>query len=126
MATVGSVMAVLQGLDPSLPIGALRVERSGEITSFEVDDVIEMDVVHHQSSGQPLAAWVVTGLKTVATPEVLFEAVPSTWTITRPCGCIMPVPVRPGRRVTTLAVPCPHYKPSSIAVGHAELHAPEG
>ena len=125
MATVGSVMAVLQGLDPELPVGALRVERNGEIIAFAVDDVVEMDVVQHRSSGRPLAAWVVTGLKTAATPEVLYEAVPSTWTIARECGCIVPVPVRPGRRVTTLAVPCPHYEPSSIALRHAELHAPD-
>ena len=44
VATVGSVIAALQGLHPSLPVGALRVERHQEVTDFELGDVVEVHV----------------------------------------------------------------------------------
>jgi hypothetical protein len=65
---------------------------------------------------------VVVGLPTAETPEVLFEAVPSTWTVARSgCGCVMAVRVMPGRKVTTLAARCPHYEPGRIGQGLAAL-----
>ena len=71
-------------------------------------------------SGRPLAAWVVVGLPTADTPEVLFEAVPSTWTVTR-AGAAVSCRCRccPGRRVTTLAARCPHYEPGADRLGLA-------
>jgi hypothetical protein len=126
VATVGSVIAVLQGLDPELPVGALRVERHSEITAFDLGDVVEVHVEHRRDSGRPVAAWVVVGLPTADTPEVLYGAVPSTWTVTRAgCGCVMPVRVLPGRRVTTLAARCPHYEPGRIGLGLAALGRPQ-
>lgn len=122
VATVGSVIEALRGLDPELPVGALRVERHSEITEFDFADVVEVHVEHRQRSGRPRAAWVVVGLPTADTPEVLYEAVPSMWTVTRAgCGCVMPVQVVPGRRVTTLAARCPHYEPGRIGRGLAAV-----
>ena len=68
------------------------------------------------------AAWVVVGRPTAETPVELFNAIPSTWTVTRSCGCVLPIPLAPGRRVTTLAVPCRHYVPGRIgqALGDRE------
>ena len=122
VATVGSLIAALQGLDPSLPVGALRVERHCEVTDFALGDVVETHVESDPVTGAPRAAWVVVGRPTVETPVELFDAVPSTWTVTRSCGCVLPIPVAPGRRVTTLAVPCGHYVPGRIgqALGDRE------
>ena len=122
VATVGSLIAALQGLDPSLPVGALRVERHSEVTDFALGDVVEMHVESDRVTGAPQAAWVVVGRPTVETPVELFDAVPPTWTVTRSCGCVLPIPVAPGRRVTTLAVPCEHYVPGRIgrALGDQE------
>lgn len=115
MATVGSVIAALQGLDPWLPIGALRVERQREVTDFEVGDVVEVHVEHDRGSGEPLAAWVVVGLSSAAAGDVLRRAVPRAWTVVREgCGCVIPVDVVPGRRVVTLAVSCPHHQPGRV------------
>ena len=122
VATVGSLIAALQGLDPSLPVGALRVERHSEVTDFALGDVVETHVESDPVTGAPLAAWVVVGRTTAETPVGLFDAVPSTWTVTRSCGCVLPIPVAPGRRVTTLAVPCGHYVPGRVgqALGDRE------
>lgn len=122
VATVGSLVAALQGLDPMLPVGAFRVERHAEMTDFALGDVVEMHVEFDLVTGAPQAAWVVVGRPTLATPVELFDAVPPTWTVTRSCGCVLPVPVAPGRRVTTLAVPCEHYVPGRIgqALGERE------
>ena len=114
VATVGLLVATLQGLDPSLPVGALRVERHSEVTDFALGDVVEMHVESDRVTGAPRAAWVVVGRPTVETPMELFVAVPTRWTVTRSCGCVLPIPVAPGRRVTTLAVPCDHYVPGRI------------
>ena len=38
VATVGSLIAALKGLDPALPVGALRVERRREMTDFALGD----------------------------------------------------------------------------------------
>jgi hypothetical protein len=122
VATVGSVLAVLQGLDPDLPLGALRVERHGEMTDFDLGDVVEAHVASHRMSGCPVGAWVVVGLPSAETPEVLFGAVPTRWTVARSgCGCVASVPVLLGRRVSTLGAPCPHYAPSRIARAFAAL-----
>lgn len=122
VATVGSLIAALQGLDPSLPVGALRVERHSEVTDFAWGDVAEMHVESDSVTGAPQAAWIVVGRPTFETPVELFDAVPQTWTITRGCGCVLPIPVAPGRRVTTLAVACEHYVPGPIgqALGDRE------
>ena len=53
MATVGSVIAALQGLDPALPVGALRVERHSEVTAFDLGDVVEVHVEHAARLGSP-------------------------------------------------------------------------
>jgi hypothetical protein len=113
VATVGSLIAALQGLDPLLPVGALRVERHSEVTDFALGDVVEMHVESDGVTGVAQAAWVVVGRPTVDTPVVLLDAVPRKWTVTRSCGCVLPIPVAPGR-VTTLAVPCQHYVPGRI------------
>jgi hypothetical protein len=124
VATVGSVVAALQGLDSSLPLGALRVERHGEVTDFDVGDVVEVHVEQHRTTGEPLAAWVVTGLLTGRDASELGSAVPSTWTLTRAgCGCVIPVRVRPGQRVVTLSVRCPHYEPGPVGRRLAALTA---
>ena len=65
VATVGSLIAALQGLDPALPVGALRVERRREMTDFALGDVVEVHVESDRSTGAPRAAWVVVGLPTV-------------------------------------------------------------
>jgi hypothetical protein len=114
VATVGSLIAALKGLDPGLPVGALRVERRGEMTDFALGEVTEVHVESDRTTGAPRAAWVVVGLPTVETPVELFDHVPAEWTVTRKCGCVLPIPVVPRRRVTTLAVPCPHYEPSRV------------
>jgi hypothetical protein len=114
VATVGSLIATLQGLDPALPVGALRVERHREMTDFALGGVAEVHVESDRTTGAPRAAWVVVGLPTVETPVELFDHVPGEWTVTRDCGCVVPIPVVPRRRVTTLAVPCPHYEPSRV------------
>ena len=124
MATVGSVIAALQGLDSDLPVGALRVERHGEVTAFDLGEVAEVHVEHDPDSGRPRVAWVVVGLPTAEMPEALFEAVPVRWPVLRRCGCMLAVRVAPGRRVTTMATPCPHYEPSRIALGLAARDAP--
>lgn len=122
MATAGTLIAALQSLDPAVPVGALRVERRGEMTAFDLGDVVEVHVESDPVSGRPRAAWVVVGSPTSSRSEVLLEAVPSTWAVSRAdCGCVMPVPVRPGRTVATLAVPCAHYQPSRIVRRWAEL-----
>ena len=51
VATVGSVIGALKGLDPSLPVGALRVERHREVTDFELGDVVEVHVEHDRILG---------------------------------------------------------------------------
>jgi hypothetical protein len=124
MATVVSLIAALQSLDGELPVGALRVERvGGEITSFHVNEVVEVHVAHHAESGAPVAAWVVTGLPSSEMPEVVRRSVPSAWTITRdPCGCVLPLEVLLERRISTLAVRCPHYEPSEMMVDFARRH----
>ena len=123
MATVGSVIAALQGLDPDLPVGALRIERHGEITTFHLNDVVEVHVTHQTVSGEPLAAWVVTGLPTADTPEVLRQALPAAWTVTRDrCGCVLPLRVRLERQISTLAARCPHREPSEQALRIAERY----
>ena len=114
VATVGSLIAALKGLDPAMPVGALRVERRREMTDFALGDVAEVHVESDRSTGVPRAAWVVVGLPTVETSVELFDHVPVEWTVTRECGCVLPIPVVPRRRVTTLAVPCPHYEPSRV------------
>ena len=83
VATVGSLIAALKGLDPALPVGALRVERRREMTDFALGDVAEMHVESDRSTGAPRAAWVVVGLPTVETPVELFDHVPVEWTVTR-------------------------------------------
>src|SRR5580765_5761598 len=98
VATVGSLMATLKGLDPALPVGALRVERRGEMTDFALGEVAEVHVESDRLTGLPRAAWVVVGLPTVETPVELFDHVPVEWTVTRGCGCVLPVPVLPRRR----------------------------
>jgi hypothetical protein len=65
VATVGSLMAALKGLDPALPVGALRVERRREMTDFALGEVVEMHVESDRTTGAPRAAWVVVGLPTV-------------------------------------------------------------
>ena len=120
VATVGSLIAALKGLDPALPVGALRVERRREMTDFALGDVVEMHVESDRTTGAPRAAWVVVGLPTVETPVELFDHVPVEWTVERDCGCVLPIPVVPRRRVTTLAVPCPHYEPSCVGRALAE------
>jgi hypothetical protein len=122
VATVGSVLAVLRGLDPDLPLGALRVERHGEMTDFDLGDVVEVHVESDRVSGRPLSVWAVVGLQSTNMPAALFQAVPERWTVTRSgCGCVASVPVLPGRKVSTLAAPCPHYTPSRIARAFAAL-----
>lgn len=124
VATVGSLIAALQGLDPSLPVGALRVERHREVTDFGLGDVVEIHIEQDRSSGDPLAAWVVVGLPTADTDDVLRDEVPSAWTVVREgCGCVIPVEVVPGRRVVTLAVICPHYEPGRVGQALAETAA---
>ena len=76
VATVGSLIAALKGLDPALPVGALRVERRREMTDFALGDVAEVHVESDRSTGAPRAAWVVVGLPTVETPVELFDHVP--------------------------------------------------
>jgi hypothetical protein len=126
VATIGAVLAVLRRLDPDLPLGALRVERHGEMTDFDLGDVVEAHVESEHVSGVPLAAWVVVGLPSADTAEALFDAVPKRWTVTRAgCGCVASVPVLPGRRVSTLGAPCPHYTPSRIAQAFAALEPAE-
>ena len=125
MATVGSVIAALQGLDPDLPVGALRVERHGEVTAFDVGEVVEVHVEHDGVSGRPRAASTVVGLPTGEMPEALLEAVPARWPVMRRCGCMFALRVAPGRKVTTMAIRCLHYEPSRIALGLAARETPE-
>lgn len=64
MATAAVLIAALRSLDPDLPVGALRVERvGGEMTSFHLNDVVEVHVMHHADTGAPVAAWVVTATR---------------------------------------------------------------
>ena len=127
VVTVGSVIAALQGLDPSLPVGAFRVARHREVTDFELGDVVEVHVEHARSSGDPLAAWVVVGLPTASTDKALREAVPSAWTVVRDgCGCVIPVDVVPGRRVVTLGASCPHHVAGRVGEALSAAAAPDG
>src|SRR4026208_1914282 len=57
VANVGALIATLQGLDPALPVGALRVERRREMTDFALGDVVEVHVASAGSPGAPHAAW---------------------------------------------------------------------
>jgi hypothetical protein len=113
MATVASLISALEALDPDLPVGALRVERHGEMHTFHLNDVVEVHTTHDQASGDPVVVWVVTALPTRdTTPELLRRSVPAAWTVTRHrCGCVLSLPVLLERRISTLAVGCPHYKP---------------
>jgi hypothetical protein len=117
VATVGSVIAALQWLGPELAVGVLRVERHGEVTAFDVGELVEIHVEHDGHSGRPRAVWVVVGLPTADMSGALSEAIPARWPVVRRCGCMFAVPVRPGRKVATLATGCPHYEPSRIALG---------
>jgi hypothetical protein len=125
MATVGSLISALQALDPDLPVGALRVERHGEMHSFHLNDVVEVHTTHDPTSGDPVVAWVVTALPTRdTTPEVLRRSVPAAWTVLRHrCGCVLSLPVLLERRISTLAVGCPHYEPGEHVRRTAELAA---
>jgi hypothetical protein len=125
MATVASLISVLEALDPDLPVGALRVERYGEMHSFHLEDVVEVHTTHEPVSGVPVAAWVVTALPMKdTTPEVLRRSVPAAWTVVRHrCGCVLSLPVLLERRISTLAVGCPHYEPGDHVRRVAERSA---
>ena len=124
MVTVGSLIAALRSLDRERPVGGLRVERAGgEITSFHVDDVVEAHVTHESPSGAPVAVWVVTGAPSSEGPDLLRRSVPSAWTVTRDgFGCVLPLEVVLERRISTLAVRCPHYEPSQVVTKLAGQH----
>src|SRR3954453_20055022 len=92
VATVGSLIAALKGLDPALPVGALRVERRREMTDFGLGDVAEVHVESDRTSGAPRAAWVVVGLPTVETPVELFDHVPGEMRDERAGGGLLPIP----------------------------------
>ena len=117
MATVAWVLHTLAGLNPTTEVRLLRVERNGEVSEFELAEIDDVHVEHDARSGVPLAAWLVTGEGPTGETEV---GAPASWLVRRGgCGCLISVPVRRRSRVSTMAVRCPHYEPSRVAIAAA-------
>ena len=113
MATVAGVLHALAGLDPTAEVRLMRVERRGEFSEFALTEIDDVHVEHDAWSGRPLGAWLVAGHRS----GVRKDAAPQTWPVRRAgCGCVIPVAVRAGSTVSTLAVRCPHYEPSRVAI----------
>lgn len=113
MATVAWVLHALAGLDPTTEVRLMRVERRGEFSEFALTEIDDVHVEHDASSGRPVGAWLVAGHPSGVTED----AAPQTWPVRRSaCGCVIPVAVNTGSTVSTLAVRCPHYEPSRVAI----------
>ena len=110
MLTVGQLIRQLEQLPHDLPIGALDVNRiaGSQRVTLAVRDVVDLDVAHDPSCGEPLSVWLtcqpVDGRRSV--PVVVVQK--------EPCGCAVPVDPEQDPSVNLDAIVCAHHIPDEV------------
>lgn len=115
MLTVGQLISQLEHLPHDLPVGAIDVSRiaGSQRVTLAVRDVVDFDVAHGPSRGEPLSVWLT------CQPTEGHRSVPVTIVQKEPCGCA--VPLDPGRdgSVNLDAIPCTHHIPDELVARSA-------
>jgi hypothetical protein len=110
MLTVGQLIRQLEHLPHDLPIGALDVDRiaGSQRVTLAVRDVVDLDVAHDPSCGEPLSVWLT------CQPTDDHRSAPIIVVQKEACGCAVPVDPENGRSVNLDAIRCAHHIPDEL------------
>jgi hypothetical protein len=110
MLTVGQLIRQLEHLPPDLPIGALDVNRiaGSQRVTLAVRDVVDLDVAHDPSCGEPLSVWLT------CQPSDGHHSVPVVVVQKEGCGCAVPLDPEQDQSVNLDAILCAHHSPDEL------------
>jgi hypothetical protein len=115
MLTVGQLIRQLEHLPHDLPIGALDVNRiaGSQRVTLVVRDVVDLDVAHDPTSGEPLSVWLT------CQPSDGRHVVPVVVVQKESCGCAVPLDPEQNRSVNLDAIRCAHHTPDELVTRSA-------
>lgn len=110
MLTVGQLIRQLEHLPHDLPIGALDVNRiaGSQRVTLAVRDVVDLDVAHDPSCGEPLSVWLT------CQPSDGHHSVPVVVVQKEGCGCAVPLDPEQDQSVNLDAILCAHHLPDEL------------
>ncbi len=110
MLTVGQLIRQLKHLPHDLPIGALDLDRiaGSQRVALAVRDVVDLDVAHDPSCGEPLSVWLT------CQPTHDRRSAPIIVVQKESCGCAVPLDPEQDQSVNLDAILCAHHTPDEL------------